>query len=129
MFRLKAKQRLKLHSYLGISSILLLTLRIFLPLFSSFFLLSEEISLLSGRIGIFLGLFAFLTGSGLGNYTFVQNSKYAELHVILLLAGLALQVPGISASHSEILAIAAAWTGFPLLVAGWLYGRKIRNRR
>ncbi|MBM9500783.1 hypothetical protein JWG44_11045 [Leptospira sp. 201903071] len=129
MFRLKAKQRLKLHSYLGIFSILLLTLRIILPVFSLFFSISEEIHLLSGRIGIFLGVLAFLTGSGLGNYSFVQNSKYAELHVILLLAGLALQVPGISVSHSTVLAIIASWLGFPLLVAGWLYGRKIRKRK
>ncbi|PJZ53159.1 hypothetical protein [Leptospira adleri] len=129
MFRLRAKQRLNLHSYLGIFSILFLTLRIFLPLLSSFVPIAEEFSLISGRIGIFFGLFAFLTGSGLGNYTFVQRSKYAELHVILLLAGLALQVPGISASHSNPLSLVASWIGFPLLIAGWIYGRKIRRNK
>ncbi|MBM9576414.1 hypothetical protein JWG45_04520 [Leptospira sp. 201903070] len=129
MFRLKAKQRLKLHSYLGISSILLLTSRIILPVLSLLFSIPEEFPLSLGRIGIFLGVLAFFSGSGLGNYSFVQNSKYAELHVILLLAGLALQVPGISLSHSTILAALASWVGLPLLIAGWLYGRKIRTRR
>ncbi|RHX88877.1 hypothetical protein [Leptospira stimsonii] len=129
MFSLKVKQRLKLHSYIGILSILLLSLRIFFPLPFWTFQNSEELSLLFGRIGITFGVLAFLTGSGLGNYTFVQNSKYAELHVILLLAGLALQVPGISANHSDTLSTLASWIGFPLLLAGWLYGRKIRNRK
>ncbi|PJZ59314.1 hypothetical protein [Leptospira barantonii] len=136
---MKAKNRLRLHSYLGILSILLLSLRIFLsfvPLLpSSFsFLISTqdillEIALVSGKIGIVLGLFAFLTGAGLGKYMFVQNSEYTEIHIILLLAGLALQIPSISENHSNFYANLVAWISYPLLIAGWIYGRRIRRKR
>ncbi|MDV6235838.1 hypothetical protein CH379_009385 [Leptospira ellisii] len=125
MFPLRAKQKIRLHSILGISSIILLGFRLILQLLVP--LLSEHLALTFGRIGIILGVFAFFSGAGLGRYRFVENSKYAELHVILLLAGLALQVPGISESHSNPYALAAAWFGYPLLIAGWIYGRRIRE--
>ncbi|TGL77476.1 hypothetical protein [Leptospira yasudae] len=125
---MKAKNRLRLHSYSGILSILFLTCRIFLPLFTIPFL-PEDLYLLLGRIGIFLGLFAFLSGCGLGKYLFVQNSEYTEIHIILLLAGLALQIPAISENHTNFYANLASWFGFPLLLAGWIYGRRIRRKK
>ncbi|AYV54977.1 hypothetical protein [Leptospira kmetyi] len=135
---MKAKNRLRLHSYLGILSILFLSFRIFLSLVSfpssvassfSFLISTQEIALLSGKIGIVLGLFAFLTGAGLGKYMFVQNSEYTEIHIILLLAGLALQIPSISENHSNFYANLVAWISYPLLIAGWIYGRRIRRKR
>ncbi|XDD51313.1 hypothetical protein AB3N59_06000 [Leptospira sp. WS92.C1] len=127
MLPLRAKHKLKLHSILGIVSILFLSLRILIPIFTIQFL-SHETQLILGRIGILLGLFAFFTGCGLGNYTFVQNSKHTELHVILMLAGLALQVPFISENHSSGYAKPISWIGMCVLIAGWWFGRKIRNR-
>ncbi|WP_425460723.1 hypothetical protein [Leptospira gomenensis] len=127
MFLFRSKQKLKLHSILGISSILLLGFRLILQPFDVPHIPNDS-DVTLGRIGIFLGVFAFFSGTGLGKYRFVENSEYAELHVILLLAGLALQVPGISESHSNPFALAAAWLGYPLLIAGWIYGRKIRKR-
>ncbi|EMY78980.1 putative lipoprotein [Leptospira weilii serovar Ranarum str. ICFT] len=129
---MKTKNRLKLHSVLGIVSILLLSCRIFLPILNfpiSIPLLPQDLHLILGRIGIFFGLSAFFTGCGLGKYLFVQNSKYTEIHIILLLAGLALQIPSISENHSHFYANLLAWLGYPLLLAGWIYGRKICRKK
>ncbi|EMJ91251.1 hypothetical protein [Leptospira alstonii] len=124
---MKTKNRLKLHSVLGIVSILLLSCGIFLPISISF--LPQDLHLILGRFGILFGLSAFLTGCGLGKFPFVQNSEYTEIHIILLLAGLVLQIPSISENHSHFYANLLAWLGYPLLLAGWIYGRKIRRKK
>ncbi|WP_061224179.1 hypothetical protein [Leptospira weilii] len=129
---MKTKYQLKLHSALGIISILLLSCKIFLPFLiflSPIFLLPQNLFLILGKIGIFFGLSAFISGCGLGNYLFVQNSKYTEVHIILLLAGLILQIPSVSENHSNFYASIMAKLGYPLLIAGWIYGRKIRRKK
>ncbi|WP_078125114.1 hypothetical protein [Leptospira alexanderi] len=129
---MKTKYQLKLHSALGIISILLLSCKIFLPFLiflSPILLLPQNLFLILGKIGIFFGLSAFISGCGLGNYLFVQNSKYTEIHIILLLAGLILQIPSVSENHSNFYASIVAKLGYPLLIAGWIYGRKIRRKK
>ncbi|EMO14709.1 putative lipoprotein [Leptospira santarosai str. CBC523] len=127
---MKTKNQLKLHSALGIISILLLSCKIFLPFLSlafPFLFLPQTLFLFLGKVGIFFGLSAFISGCGLGNYPFVQNSKYTEIHVLLLLAGLILQIPSVSENHSNFYANIISKLGYPLLIAGWVYGRKIRR--
>ncbi|EQA61917.1 hypothetical protein [Leptospira alexanderi] len=129
---MKTKYQLKLHSALGIISILLLSCKIFLPFLiflSPILLLPQNLFLILGKIGVFFGLSAFISGCGLGNYLFVQNSKYTEIHIILLLAGLILQIPSVSENHSNFYASIVAKLGYPLLIAGWIYGRKIRRKK
>ncbi|WP_078130625.1 hypothetical protein [Leptospira alexanderi] len=129
---MKTKYQLKLHSALGIISILLLSCKIFLPFLiflSPILLFPQNLFLILGKIGIFFGLSAFISGCGLGNYLFVQNSKYTEIHIILLLAGLILQIPSVSENHSNFYASIVAKLGYPLLIAGWIYGRKIRRKK
>ncbi|ALO27152.1 MULTISPECIES: hypothetical protein [Leptospira] len=126
---MKIKYQLKLHSALGIISIFLLSCKIFLPtLLSPISFLPQNLFLILGKIGIFFGLSAFISGCGLGNYLFVQNSKYTEIHIILLLAGLILQIPSVSENHSNFYANIVAKLGYPLLIAGWICGRKIRRK-
>ncbi|EKO71525.1 hypothetical protein ACO2J1_17795 [Leptospira interrogans] len=127
---MKTKYRFKLHSILGIVSILLLSCKNFFPIFNfSNSLFFQDLSLILGKIGVFLGLIAFLTGCGLGKYRFVQNSKYTEVHILLLLGGLILQVPSLSENHSNFYANIAAWLGYPCILMGWIYGRKIRKKK
>ncbi|AXR60764.1 hypothetical protein [Leptospira mayottensis] len=123
---MKSKYQLKLHSALGIISILLLSCKIFL---SPILFLPQSLFLILGKIGIFFGLSAFISGCGLGNYLFVQNSKYTEIHIILLLAGLILQIPSVSENHSNFYVGIVAMLGYPLLIIGWIYGRKIRRKK
>ncbi|EKR64844.1 putative lipoprotein [Leptospira weilii str. 2006001853] len=126
---MKTKYQLKLHSALGIISILLLSCKIFLPFLSPILFLPQNLFLILGKIGIFFGLSAFISGCGLGNYLFVQNSKYTEIHIILLLAGLVLQIPSVSENHSNFYVSIVAKLAYPLLIAGWIYGRKIRRKK
>ncbi|EMI67256.1 hypothetical protein [Leptospira noguchii] len=127
---MKIKYKFRFHSILGIVSILLLSCKLFLLIFNfSNSLLSRDLSLVLGKIGIVLGLLAFFTGCGLGKYSYVQNSKYTEVHILFLLAGLILQVPSLSENHFNFYANLAAWLGYPLILVGWIYGRKIRQRK
>ncbi|EJO68494.1 MULTISPECIES: hypothetical protein [Leptospira] len=127
---MRTKYRFKLHSIFGIVSILLLSCKIFLLIFNFHnSLFYQDLPLILGKIGIFFGLIAFLTGCGLGKYFFVRNSKYTEVHILFLLAGLILQVPSLSENHSNFYANLAAWLGYPCILIGWIYGRKIRQRK
>ncbi|EMS87336.1 hypothetical protein LEP1GSC073_0071 [Leptospira noguchii str. Cascata] len=75
---MKIKYKFRFHSILGIVSILLLSCKLFLLIFNfSNSLLSQDLSLVLGKIGIVLGLLAFFTGCGLGKYSYVQNCPRA----------------------------------------------------
>ncbi|EPG74288.1 hypothetical protein LEP1GSC058_2342 [Leptospira fainei serovar Hurstbridge str. BUT 6] len=127
MLRIGPKLKLKIHAALGISSVLLFATKAFLPLFKNI-----EIPILLpvtlGRIGAIAGVAAFLSGGGLGKFLSEERSKVAEIHMILMLSGLLLQVPSLSDPAPNLFMSATAWIGLFILCVGWIYGRRIFRR-
>ncbi|WP_243393450.1 hypothetical protein [Leptospira perolatii] len=90
--------------------------------------LSREDILLLGRIGAVFGLFSFFTGGGLGKFLSDKRSKIAEVHTILMLAGLILQTPSLGEDSQNYITIFLSWIGMVLLLSGWMYGRRVFDR-
>lgn len=127
MALLGTKSRLRIHAYLGILSVLLLTAKALLSVLPGFGL-GEALPLSIGRLGGIFGALAFLSGGGLGKFLSDQRSKTAEIHMILMLAGLALQVSTLAEEHPHPLAVFASWIGLAAMGIGWIYGRRIFDR-
>ncbi|WP_246028227.1 hypothetical protein [Leptospira fletcheri] len=124
---LGAKSRLRIHAYIGILSVLLLTAKALLSVASELGF-GEALPLSIGRLGAIFGVLAFLSGGGLGKFLSDQRSRTAELHMILMLAGLTLQVPSLAEELPHPLAVFASWIGLASMGIGWIYGRKIFDR-
>ncbi|EQA43825.1 hypothetical protein LEP1GSC050_1918 [Leptospira broomii serovar Hurstbridge str. 5399] len=127
MLRISPKLKLRTHAALGISSVLLLATKVFLPLFENIEI-SILVPLTLGRIGAIAGVAAFLSGGGLGKFLTEKRSKVAEIHMILMLSGLLLQVPSLSDPAPDLFKNVTAGVGLLILGVGWIYGRRIFRR-
>ncbi|TGL49630.1 hypothetical protein EHQ61_14480 [Leptospira wolffii] len=129
--QLSAKNHLRLHRYVGILSAILLFSRPFLFHFWEWKPLSPEIlSLYVGRVGAVLGALAFFTGGGLGKYLSEEKSRTAEIHTILMLGGLILQIPILAEAGTSIFLNILSYFGYLFLFSGWILGRRVfRNRK
>ncbi|TGM85449.1 hypothetical protein [Leptospira licerasiae] len=128
---LSPKNKLRLHRYLGISSLSFLFFRPFIILFQfpdihNFEYFSANI----GRTGAIFGVLAFITGGGLGKYLDEKKARVAEIHTILMLAGLMMQVPVLAEVKILLIPNLISYLGCSLLFCGWILGRKVfKNRK
>ncbi|EQA36527.1 hypothetical protein LEP1GSC047_3068 [Leptospira inadai serovar Lyme str. 10] len=127
MFRISPKLKLRTHAALGISSVLLLAAKAILSIFENIEIIIFS-PLILGRIGAIAGVAAFLTGGGLGKLLTEKRSKMAEIHMILMLSGLLLQVPSVSDPSPDLFKSVTAGIGLFILGVGWIYGRRIFRR-
>ncbi|WP_246050741.1 hypothetical protein [Leptospira langatensis] len=86
-------------------------------------------SIYLGRIGAIFGALAFFTGGGLGNYLSEEKSKLAEIHTIVILAGLLLQIPILAEAQSNFLLNSVSALGLVFLIVGWVLGRRVFPNR
>ncbi|TGK01638.1 hypothetical protein EHO59_11015 [Leptospira semungkisensis] len=125
------KTRLRTHRYIGILSLFFLFFRPLTNIFNYYNILPFALEPIHiGRIGALLGAIAFLTGGGLGNYLSEEKSKLAEIHTIVILAGLLLQIPVLAETEPNPWLNWISIFGFIFLISGWILGRRVfPNRR
>ncbi|TGL64863.1 hypothetical protein [Leptospira sarikeiensis] len=127
---LSPKNKLKLHRYVGILSLGFIFTRPFLIAFQ--FPNTQEYEAIAayiGRVGAILGALAFITGGGLGKFLDEKKSRVAEIHTIVMLAGLVFQVPVLAETKIEIVPNIISYLGCFILLAGWVLGRKVFPNR
>ncbi|TGJ99031.1 hypothetical protein EHQ53_10360 [Leptospira langatensis] len=124
------KTRLRTHRYIGILSLLFLFLRPLADIFNYYNISPFALeSIYLGRIGAIFGALAFFTGGGLGNYLSEEKSKLAEIHTIVILAGLLLQIPILAEAQSNFLLNSVSALGLVFLIVGWVLGRRVFPNR
>ncbi len=127
---LSPKNKLKTHRYVGILSLAFLFSRpVFLLLSFPDIAPPEIFSTYIGRIGAILGVLAFVSGGGLGKFLTDERAKVAEIHTIIMLAGLVFQVPVLADTKINTFANIGSLLGCILLFCGWILGRRIFNNR
>ncbi|PJZ24063.1 hypothetical protein CH352_18070 [Leptospira hartskeerlii] len=123
---LSPKNKLRLHRYLGIVSLSFLFSRPFVILFQFPDIQNfEYFSATIGRAGAVFGVLAFITGGGLGKYLDEKKARVAEIHTILMLAGLTMQVPVLAEVKILLIPNLISYFGCVILICGWILGRRV----
>ncbi|MGJ4786435.1 hypothetical protein [Leptospira koniambonensis] len=123
---LSPKNKLKLHRYLGVISLGFLFSRPLIILFQFPDIQNfEYFSAYIGRTGAIFGVLAFISGGGLGKYLDEKKSRVAEIHTIIMLAGLTMQVPVLAEVEILLIPNLISYLGCGMLIWGWILGRKV----